>query len=241
MAKSRPVPAFVFAVLACTVLSASAFVGRAPSRPLAFATTSANPMRHSSLLSRAYMAVETELEKKIEEQTKQTENNGEVSKEVVLAQEDLELPKEEEEMSKTQKMMQQVKDAGVAGIISFASWEFLFWFISVPVCIFGYVQVTGHMPDFSNGEDMSKLGAEAFAFVNFARFAVPLRIGLALSTTPWIQENIVDRFMKKEGQMEKPTVNGKRDPDPVQDEDPRKSIPPAQTYDEYIESRNQQQ
>jgi hypothetical protein len=45
---------------------------------------------------------------------------------------------------------------------------------------------------------LQKLGAEAFAFVNFARFAVPLRIGLALGTTPWIQANIVDRFMKKD-------------------------------------------
>lgn len=55
-----------------------------------------------------------------------------------------------------------------------------------------------HWPDFSNQEDMQYLGAEAFAFVNFARFAVPLRIGLALGTTPWIQENIVDRFLKKD-------------------------------------------
>ena len=62
----------------------------------------------------------------------------------------------------------------------------------------GYYEVTGHMPDFSNQEDMQKLGAEAFAFVNFARFAVPLRIGLALSTTPWIDENIVQKFMKKD-------------------------------------------
>jgi len=56
-----------------------------------------------------------------------------------------------------------------------------------------------HWPDFSNSEDMQKLGAEAFAFVNFARFAVPLRIGLALSTTPWIQKNIVDRFQESDG------------------------------------------
>jgi hypothetical protein len=54
------------------------------------------------------------------------------------------------------------------------------------------------MPDLSNKEDTAKLGAEAFAFVNFARFAVPLRIGLALSTTPWIQKNLVDRFMSTE-------------------------------------------
>lgn len=67
----------------------------------------------------------------------------------------------------------------------------------VPVCIVGYREVTGHWPDLSNVEDLQKLGAEAFAFVNFARFAVPLRIGLALSTTPWIDENIVKRFTKK--------------------------------------------
>ena len=51
-----------------------------------------------------------------------------------------------------------------------------------------------HWPDFQDKDDLSKLGAEAFAFVNFARFAVPLRIGLALGTTPWVQENIVDVF-----------------------------------------------
>jgi hypothetical protein len=104
----------------------------------------------------------------------------------------------EEELSETKKLMKQVKDAGVAGIISYALWEFGFWALSVPVVFFGYRQVTGHWPDISNKEDVGKLGAEAFAFVNFARFAVPLRIGLALSTTPWIQGNIVDRFLKKE-------------------------------------------
>jgi len=62
----------------------------------------------------------------------------------------------------------------------------------------GYQKLTGHWPDLTNQEDLQKLGAEAFAFVNFARLAVPLRIGLALSTTPWIDENIVQRFMKKE-------------------------------------------
>ena len=62
----------------------------------------------------------------------------------------------------------------------------------------GYYQVTGHWPDLGDPDDQKKLGAEAFAFVNFARFAVPLRIGLALSTTPWIDENIVKRFLKKD-------------------------------------------
>jgi hypothetical protein len=101
---------------------------------------------------------------------------------------------EKEEKSETQKLMQKVKDSGLAGVISYAVWELAFWTLSVPVCILGYQKVTGHWPDLRNGEDLEKLGAEAFAFVNFARFAVPLRIGLALSTTPWIQTNVVDRF-----------------------------------------------
>lgn len=33
------------------------------------------------------------------------------------------VPKEEEELSDTQKLMKQVKDAGLAGVISYALWE----------------------------------------------------------------------------------------------------------------------
>ena len=36
----------------------------------------------------------------------------------------------------------------------------------------------------------------------FARFAVPLRVGLALSTTPWVDENIVSRFVSDSGDDE---------------------------------------
>jgi hypothetical protein len=104
---------------------------------------------------------------------------------------------DKDQQSDTQKMMQQVKDAGLAGIISYALWEIAFWAVSVPVCVFGYRELTGHWPDFQNAQDMQKLGAEAFAFVNFARFAVPLRIGLALSTTPWMEENVVEVYFKK--------------------------------------------
>lgn len=104
----------------------------------------------------------------------------------------------EKELSETKKLMQQVKGAGIAGVISYALWEFGFWTVSVPVCIFAYRQLTGHWPDFANPDDLKQLGAEAFAFVNVARFAVPLRIGLALGTTPWIQRNLVDRLTSKD-------------------------------------------
>jgi len=49
----------------------------------------------------------------------------------------------EEEMSETQKLMVKVKEAGTAGVISYALWELGFWAFSVPVCVFGYREVTG--------------------------------------------------------------------------------------------------
>jgi len=106
---------------------------------------------------------------------------------------------DEEELSEAKKLLQKVKQAGTAGAISYALWELAFWGVSIPVCVAGYREVTGHWPDFGSKEDMEKVGAEAFAFVNFARLAVPLRITLALSTTGWIDENIVQKFGKKDG------------------------------------------
>ena len=94
-------------------------------------------------------------------------------------------------------LLKRVKDAGVAGAISYAGWELAFWAASVPVCLAAYYGVTGHLPDLTDQEDIAKLSAEAFAFVNLARFAVPLRIGLALSTVPWVQSNIIDRFTQQ--------------------------------------------
>lgn len=110
-------------------------------------------------------------------------------------------------------LMQQVKDAGTAGVLSYALWELGFWALSVPVCVVGYQQVTGHWPDLSNSEDQAKLGAEAFAFVNFARFAVPLRIGLALGTTPWIQTNVLDRFSSKDAEALEVSMQSDADAD----------------------------
>ena len=63
-------------------------------------------------------------------------------------------------------LMQKVKDAGVAGAISYAAWELGFWGLSVPVALSAFYGVAGHLPDLSKSDDMQKLGAEAFAFIN---------------------------------------------------------------------------
>jgi len=100
----------------------------------------------------------------------------------------------EDEADKEKKnLFQKIKDAGIAGSISLFLWEGAFWAISIPLACIAYYQTVGHWPDFGDSEDLAKVGAEAFAFANVARFALPVRIGLAVSTTPWVQQNIVDK------------------------------------------------
>lgn len=174
------------------VSNVSAFVPAQPS--MAFRTpsvfASAVNEKQQRLLTRVAMS------KNVMERTDTEEEN----KIALAAPESGEL--REEEITETRTLMQKVKDAGTAGIISYMLWEFAFWGASVPVVLSAYYGVTGHFPDLSNQDDLAKLGAEAFAFVNVARFAVPLRIGLALSTTPWIKDNFVDRFFKKKDEKE---------------------------------------
>ena len=101
---------------------------------------------------------------------------------------------DEENLPEAKKLMKKIKEAGTAGTISFGLVQLGFWSLSLVVALGGYIKLTGHLPDWTDKEEMSKLGAEAFAYVNIARFAAPLRIGLALSSAPWIQNNLLDRF-----------------------------------------------
>ena len=47
------------------------------------------------------------------------------------------------ELTETEKLLKQIKEAGTAGVVSYALWELAFWLISIPVCIFGYRELTG--------------------------------------------------------------------------------------------------
>lgn len=50
----------------------------------------------------------------------------------------------EEEMSDTQKLMKQVKEAGTAGVVSYALWEMGFWALSVSFNSFGKLNLKEH-------------------------------------------------------------------------------------------------
>ena len=56
-------------------------------------------------------------------------------------------------------LMKKIKDAGTAGIVSFGLVQLGFWSVSVIIVLFGYVKMTGHLPDLSDQEEVNKLGA----------------------------------------------------------------------------------
>lgn len=184
-------------LLASTLASSSAF----SVRPAGFAGSMAHPsfsQSTSPVSGRVFMG--TSVEERAEVSKKEGNADGDSAKALAAidASDDECVIPEEEELSESAKLLKKVKESGTAGIISYALWELGFWAISVPICSFGFYEATGHWPNFGDKEDLAKLGAEAFAFVNFARLAVPLRIGLALGTTPWIKENIVDKYIDKD-------------------------------------------
>lgn len=101
---------------------------------------------------------------------------------------------EKDKGKEKENLIQKIKDAGPAGIVAFGLVQVAFWGSSVPVVVLGHTALTGHFPDFANEADKAQLGAEAFAYINIVRFAIPIKIGVALSITPWIQENVIERF-----------------------------------------------
>ena len=113
--------------------------------------------------------------------------------------------KTEEECSVVEEgenVMEKIKCAGRAGIVSYIICEWIFWLTAILIACGTYYSATGSWPDFSVDEDKAKVAGSVFAFVNVARFAVPLRVGLALSTTPWVDENIVKKYLVKDGDEE---------------------------------------
>jgi hypothetical protein len=130
--------------------------------------------------------LKTDEETKTEKSAVETESSSTVEGGEVVAPDDAK--------AKMASLMKPIKEAGAAGAVSLFLWEGAFWVLSIPVCSILYYQATGSWPDWSDKEDIAKVTAEAFAFANIARFALPLRITLAVSTTPWVKENIVDRF-----------------------------------------------
>lgn len=126
--------------------------------------------------------------------TKMDEGKTETPEETTTTKKEEDEPVVSDAKAKMTAMMKPIKEAGPAGALSLFLWEGAFWALAIPVSAILYYQSTGSWPDWSQKEDVAKVVGEAVVFANIARFALPVRVGLAVATTPWVKENIVDRF-----------------------------------------------
>lgn len=51
---------------------------------------------------------------------------------------------------KKDNLIQQIKNYGVAGAVSYGFWEGAFWILGGAGAYFAYIKATGHAPDFDN-------------------------------------------------------------------------------------------
>ena len=78
-----------------------------------------------------------------------------------------------------------IKRFGVAGTLSYVLTEVAFWALALPGAAFGYHASTGEWLSWDT--DRAQLAALAATFVTGVRFAVPLRMGVALACVPAVQ------------------------------------------------------
>ena len=191
-----------FLVLLLAAIAACS-LGFSPSLPRS-TRSSVTPVRTAGALDTTTTTLAVlKFFRKTEEKTEET--TEEEAQEVTANMEEAEQPEEEEEVEKPVEeensakakmtaMMKPIKEAGPAGAISLFLWEGAFWALAIPVSAVLYYQSTGSWPDWSQKDDVAKVVGEAVIFANIARFALPVRVGLAVATTPWVKDNVVDRF-----------------------------------------------
>ena len=66
---------------------------------------------------------------------------------------------DDETKEKEENLLKKIKEAGMAGIISFGLVQLGFWAASAVVVLWGYVLMEGHLPDWSSQDEMAMLGA----------------------------------------------------------------------------------
>ena len=92
---------------------------------------------------------------------------------------------------------EQIKKYGVAGVVSWTLWKLSFNLVSLVIAGFTYYKTTGNLPDITNLKDLAVVSSGSLGFNIATSFlVVPLRLGLAIKTAKWTDENILSKFRK---------------------------------------------
>ena len=89
-------------------------------------------------------------------------------------------------------LAQKIKKGGASATIAYLGTELAFWTLSIPVIITSYHSSTGEWLNIANAEERNQILLLSTGVLSIARLAVPLRLGLALYLTPY-----VDKFLNR--------------------------------------------
>ena len=95
--------------------------------------------------------------------------------------------------------MDEIKALGLSGTTSYVITELMFWAIATPIVVAGYHTNTGAWLSLADPTERTQILAMSTGFVTAIRLAVPLRLGIAISLTPWVKMNITSKYLQKDG------------------------------------------
>ena len=106
----------------------------------------------------------------------------------------------------TAELRKQIKDAGVAGVISLLAVRVLWLGVSVPLAVFAYYQATGTWPNPFDQAQVAQCIAYGAAYFGMSSALLPIRIALSLGLIPAIDKYLV-----------KPIFGNRKDSDDADD------------------------
>ena len=99
--------------------------------------------------------------------------------------------------------MARIRSFGLAGTLSYVLTELVFWAVALPGAALGYHATTGTWLSWDT--DRTQLAGIAAAFVGGVRFAVPIRMGVALAAVPFVQSLLDAAAATPEAEATAPT------------------------------------
>lgn len=86
--------------------------------------------------------------------------------------------------------MDNVKQYGAAGTVSYVLVELAFWAVALPVAVGWYRVAEGSWLDLGDPGDKARLLGAGTVFINGVRLLVPLRLTAALALAPWVSRGM---------------------------------------------------
>lgn len=91
-------------------------------------------------------------------------------------------------------LQDKIKSTGISGTIAYILTELAFWAATAPMILSSYHGDTNEWLNIADPNDQAKFLVLSTGFVTAIRFAVPLRLAIAISLTPFVEKHITKKI-----------------------------------------------